>query len=58
MSPLEGSNPTTVDRERWQMAEEIEKVFKMAFRTMIKDLKEDMNRSIDESHGNTNSGMK
>lgn len=55
MSPLESSNPTKIDCEKCHIVEEIDKVFKMAFRFVSKDLKEDTNRSINESHKNTDS---
>lgn len=47
MSPPQPSNPTTADPEK-STAEAPDKVFKTAFVNMLKDLKDDMNKFINE----------
>jgi hypothetical protein len=58
MSPVELSNPTTADPEKCNINESPGRDFKIAIMNMFKDLKEDINKSLNEVCENTNSGMK
>lgn len=58
MSPLDPSSPTTVDHEKYNMNEVQNKDFKIPIMNMLKDHKDNMNKSFNEIYKNTNSGMK
>lgn len=57
MSPLKFSSPTTVKPKYCKIAKAKDKK-KIAFMIMFKNLKEDINISINEIFENTNIGMK
>lgn len=48
MSPLECNNLSTVGPETWKTAEAKDEDFKRAIMNILEDLKEDMNKSINE----------
>lgn len=60
MSPLEQSNPSTLDPEKYNIAEIQDKDFKIAIKNMLEILKDSINKSITEIYccENTNSIMK
>lgn len=49
------SNPNAIDCIRCNLAETQEKDFKIAIMSVLKDLKEDMNKSLNEDYESINS---
>lgn len=58
MSPIDTNNFTTEDTEKCSIAKAQNKDFKTAIMNMLKNLKEDKNKSINETYKNTNGEMK
>jgi hypothetical protein len=56
--PLESSNSITVGPEKFNIAKAHDKDFKAGIMSMFKDLKGDLNKSLNELCENTNGGMK
>lgn len=57
MSPLEASNPITVDPEKCNVADAQDKDFRIAIMNMFKLLKKNMNKYNKEIYETSNSGM-
>lgn len=55
--PPEASNPTAVFPEKRNLDETQNMDFKLAIMTMFKDLKDDMNKYLNEDHGNRKSKL-